>query len=159
MESTHQFSRASYFPSESGCSFPEPHGHSARGLGGPGADNRALSWRQQSSKPGLQVWRNVLQTGVCASRTALRLQSTFSPPSKPERKAPCDYYSNFTEKENEFCLTDVLPMTQQVEEPKWEFPNDLGKAEYLVASRTPRKSANLCPQGVCSRASMFRAPV
>lgn len=31
-------------------------------------------------------------------------------------------------------------------EPKWEFPDDLGNTEYLVASRTPRKSANLCPQ-------------
>ena len=43
-------------------------------------------------------------------------------------------------------LTDLLPMTQGVEEPKWKFPNDLGNAEYLVASRTPRKSANPCPQ-------------
>lgn len=44
-------------------------------------------------------------------------------------------------------LTDVLPMTQGVvEELKWKFPNDLGNAEYLNSSRTPRESANPFPQ-------------
>lgn len=54
-------------------------------------------------------------------------------------------------------LTDMLPVTQRVEEPKWEFPNDLGNAEYLVASRTPRKSANPCPQ-VTAPEPPFSAP-
>lgn len=152
--------RASYSPSEAACSLCEPHGHRDRGLGGRGADNRAPGWEQQSSRPERQGSEEsapdrslhlLEQPSDCRALSVLLASLLCVPNCIP---------ISLRKKTSSSRLTDVLPVTQRVEEPKWEFPNDLGKAEYLVASRTPRKSANPCPQVTAPEpASMFSAPI
>ena len=146
MESTHRFPRASSFPYRQPAASVNPTGTVTEGL-----EAKEQTTGLQTGAAKQQAW--VAGSGGVSSRQEFVLLEQPSdcralsvPASLGGRQGVITIPVSLRKKMSSNRSSDVLPMTHQVEEPKWEFPNDLGNAEYLAASRTPRKSANPCPQ-------------